>query len=71
MTESNVIYIPSNISDAGAVPRDTDVATHALTSKIPLSLNYVGNAGDIITVSALRVSINATVGAALEWREIR
>jgi hypothetical protein len=47
-------------------------AEKGITSKIPLSVDYTGTVGDIITVNAIRVSAqNATAGAALEWRETR
>jgi hypothetical protein len=43
-----------------------------ITSKIPLSLNYAGDAGDILTISAIRVGgQNAAAGCAVEWRELR
>jgi hypothetical protein len=43
-----------------------------LTSKIPLSLNYLGTVGDIITITAVRVGAqSATAGASIEWREIK
>ena len=43
-----------------------------ITSKIPLSVNYAGDVGDIITIAAVRVGpTNASAGVSLEWREIR
>jgi hypothetical protein len=44
----------------------------SITSKIPLSVNYAGTAGDVLTVCAIRTSAqNASAGVTLEWREIR
>jgi hypothetical protein len=42
------------------------------TGRVPLTVNYAGAVGDILTVAAVRVgTINAATNAALEWKEIR
>ena len=43
-----------------------------ITSKIPLSVDYAGTTGDILTICAIRAGAqNAAAGASIEWREIR
>jgi len=43
-----------------------------ITSKIPLSVNYAGTTGDILTICAVRSgNQNASAGVTIEWREIR
>jgi hypothetical protein len=45
---------------------------HGLTEKDPLSVNYAGTTGDILTLAAVRVGVSsAAVGAAIDWKEIR
>jgi hypothetical protein len=44
----------------------------SVTSKIPLSVNYTGTTGDILTICAVRVGAqSAAAGVSIEWREIR
>lgn len=57
---------------AGAGGQRASGTEKGLTSKIPLSVNYAGTTGDILTVCAVRVGAqNAATGAAIEWREVR
>lgn len=45
---------------------------HGLTDKVPLSVNYAGTVGDILSFCAVRVgSSSASMGVALDWKEIR
>jgi hypothetical protein len=42
------------------------------TGRVPLSVDYAGAVGDILSVAAIRVGAqNAVAAAALEWKEIR
>jgi len=44
----------------------------SITSKIPLSVDYAGTTGDILTICAIRsTNQSAAAGVSLEWREIR
>lgn len=44
----------------------------ALTGKAPLSVNYAGNVGDILTISCIRTtSTSSSTGSAVEWKEVR
>jgi hypothetical protein len=57
---------------AGAGGQRAGGTEKSLTNKIPLSVNYIGTTGDILTISAVRVGAqSAAAGAALEWTEIR
>lgn len=43
-----------------------------LSGRVPLSVNYPGTVGDILTVAAVRVgTTNAATGVALDWKEVR
>jgi hypothetical protein len=43
-----------------------------LTGKVPLSVNYAGTSGDILTIAAIRsAGVNAGVTAVIKWKEIR
>lgn len=58
-------YASSGSTRAGA----TQIA---LIGKAPLSVNYAGTAGDILTVACIRTTTtSAATGAALEWKEVR
>lgn len=39
--------------------------------RAPLSCDFSGTTGDILTVCAIRLSLSASVGAAVSLREIR
>lgn len=44
----------------------------ALTGKAPLSVNYAGTVGDILTVAAIRTTATSSAsGVSLEWKEVR
>jgi hypothetical protein len=57
---------------SGAAAQGRQATTSNLTGKIPLSVNYAGTTGDIVTICAIRVGTsNSATGAALSWKEIR
>ena len=57
---------------AGAGGNRAAATVTSFTGKIPLSVNYAGTTGDILTIAAIRTTnSSAAVGAALEWKEIR
>jgi hypothetical protein len=57
---------------AGVGGTRSGASEKGITNKTPLSVNYVGTTGDILTLAAVRFgNTNAATGAALEWREVR
>ena len=57
---------------AGTGGTRSGASEKGITNKTPLSINYAGDVGDILTFAAVRFgNNNAATGAAIEWREIR
>jgi len=57
---------------AGAGSARAAATRPGISGRVPLSVNYLGTVGDILTVAAIRVgATNAATGAAMDWREIR
>lgn len=69
-TVTGGITIASGYGGTGGT-RQGSVKT-GFTGRTPLSINYPGTVGDILSICAIRVGAsNAALGAALGWKEIR
>lgn len=62
--------IAAGYAASGAVRAGANQFT--LTGKAPLSVNYAGTTGDILTIAAVRTTASSSAtGAVLEWKEVR
>jgi hypothetical protein len=78
---SAVYYDVTASAISGGILLDDDYAasggtrsavTKSIGGKVPLSVNYAGTAGDILTIAAIRTgTTNATTNAAVGWIETR